>query len=77
MAFESAAVRNRKYHGRIIMANKMILENRLNITDSDELAREEERISKKKAVQLFDNKLLDSIPAGKIRHITGNPQVYV
>lgn len=65
MAFESAAVRNRKYHGRIIMANKMILENRLNITDSDELAREEERISKKKAVQLFDNKFLDSFPAGK------------
>ena len=47
------------------MANKMILENRLNITDSDELAREEERISKKKAVQLFDNKFLDSFPAGK------------
>lgn len=46
------------------MANKMILENRLNITDSAELACEE-RISKKKAVQLFDNKLLDSFPAGK------------
>ncbi|MDD6568539.1 MAG: Fic family protein [Eubacteriales bacterium] len=43
----------------------MILENRLNITDSDELAREEERISKKKAADLFDNKLLDSFPAGK------------
>ena len=47
------------------MANKMTLENRLNITDSAELAREEERISKKKAAQLFDNKLLDSFPAGK------------
>lgn len=46
------------------MANKMTLENRLNITDSADLAREE-RISKKKAVQLFDNKLLDSFPAGK------------
>ena len=64
MAFESAAVRNRKYHGRIIKANKMTLENRLNITDSADLAREE-RISKKKAAQLFDNKLLDSFPAGK------------
>ena len=42
----------------------MTLENRLNITDSADLAREE-RISKKKAVQLFDNKLLDSFPAGK------------
>ena len=40
------------------MTNKMILENRLNITDSAELACDEERISKKKAVQLFDNKLL-------------------
>ena len=47
------------------MANKMTLENRLNITDSDELACEEERISKKKAAQLFDNKFLDSFPAGK------------
>lgn len=42
----------------------MTLENRLNITDSADLAREE-RISKKKATQLFDNKLLDSFPAGK------------
>ena len=47
------------------MTNKMILENRLNITNSDELAREEERISKKKAAELFDNKLLDSFPAVK------------
>ena len=46
------------------MTNKMILENRLNITESAELACEEP-ISKKKAAQLFDNKLLDSIPAGK------------
>ena len=46
------------------MTNKMILENRLNITDSADLAREE-RISKKKAAQLFDNKLLDSFPVGK------------
>ena len=42
----------------------MTLENRLNIIDSADLAREE-RISKKKAAQLFDNKLLDSFPAGK------------
>ena len=46
------------------MTNKMILVNRLNITDSADLACEE-RISKKKAAQLFDNKLLDSFPAGK------------
>ena len=42
----------------------MTLENRLNITDSADLAREE-RISKKKAAQLFDNKLLHSFPVGK------------
>lgn len=38
----------------------MALENKLNITDSAELAREEERISKKKAVELFDSKLIDT-----------------
>lgn len=47
------------------MTNKMILVNRLNITDSAKLACDEERISKKKAVQLFDNNFLDSFPAGK------------
>ena len=46
------------------MANKMTVENRLNITDSAELAHEEERISKKKAVQLFDRKLLDTFDVG-------------
>ena len=43
----------------------MTLNNKLSIADSDDLAREEERISKKKAAELFDCKLLDSFPAGK------------
>ena len=43
----------------------MTLNNKLSIADSDELARAEERISKKKAAELFDCKLLDSFPAGK------------
>ena len=43
----------------------MALENKLNITDSAELAREEERISKKKAVELYDKGLLDGLEAGK------------
>lgn len=47
------------------MANKMNLNCKLNITDFTDLAREEERISKKRAVELFDCKLLDSFPAGK------------
>lgn len=43
----------------------MALENKLNITDSYELAREEERISKKKAMLLYDKGLLDTLDAGK------------
>ncbi len=42
----------------------MALENKLGITDSAELAREEERISKKKAVELFENGILDGLQAG-------------
>lgn len=42
----------------------MALENKLRIIDSAELAREEERISKKKAVELYDKGLLDSLDAG-------------
>ena len=37
----------------------MVLENKLNITDSTELARMEEKISKKKAVELFENGYLN------------------
>lgn len=42
----------------------MALENRLGITDSAQLAREEERISKKKAAELFENGILDTLKAG-------------
>lgn len=42
----------------------MVLENRLGIDDSSELARIEERISKKKALELFENNILDSLEAG-------------
>lgn len=43
----------------------MTLENKLGLTISTDLAREEECISKKKAVELFENKILDTLPAGK------------
>lgn len=43
----------------------MTLENKLGLTNSTDLAREEECISKKKAVELFENKVLDVLPAGK------------
>ncbi len=42
----------------------MALENKLGITDSAELAREEEKISKKKAVWLFESETLDTLPVG-------------
>ena len=42
----------------------MALENKLGITNSPELAEAEERISKKKALELFENGLLDSLEAG-------------
>ena len=43
----------------------MALENKLRLTSSADLAREEERISKKKAVELFENGVLDTLSAGK------------
>ena len=43
----------------------MALENKLGLTSSANLAREEERISKKKAVELFEKSILDTLPAGK------------
>ena len=42
----------------------MALENKLGITDSAELAREEEKISKKKAVWLFESGTLNTLPVG-------------
>lgn len=43
----------------------MALENKLGLASSAELAREEERLSKKKAVELFEKRALDNLPAGK------------
>lgn len=42
-----------------------MLENKLGLTSSADLAREEERISKKKALALFEKGILDHLPAGK------------
>lgn len=47
----------------------MALENKLGITDSAELAREEEKISKAKAMQLFENGTLDRMEAGSFRSL--------
>ena len=42
----------------------MALENKLGITDSSELARVEEKLSKAKALQLFESGILETIPVG-------------
>lgn len=42
----------------------MVLENRLGITDSAELARIEEKISKQKALTLFEAGILDTLTPG-------------
>ena len=42
----------------------MALENKLGITDSAELAREEEKRSKRKAVWLFESGMLNTLPVG-------------
>ena len=43
----------------------MVLENKLGITNLPELAEAEEKISKKKAIELFENGILDKLEAGK------------
>ena len=43
----------------------MALENKLGLTNPADLAREDERISKKKALELFESGVLDTLPAGK------------
>ena len=42
-----------------------MLENKLGITNPVELALEEEKISKKKAKELFEKNMLVELPAGK------------
>ena len=48
----------------------MALDNKLGLTSIAELDREEERISKKKAAQLFDRKLLDTFDVGTFAGLT-------
>ena len=49
----------------------MALENKLGLTSSAELAREEERLSKKKAAQMFENGMLDKLPVGTFEALKG------
>lgn len=49
---------------------KEMIENKLGVTDGAELAREEERISKSKAMQLFESGDLDTMEAGTYETLT-------
>ena len=48
----------------------MALENKLGITESSVLAREEEKISKKKALELFETGYLDTLQAGTFESLS-------
>ena len=48
----------------------MALENKLGITDSVELARAEEKISKQKALELFELNLLDTFEVGTFKSLS-------
>ncbi len=48
----------------------MTLENKLNITSSSELARMEEKISKQKALEMFQTGFLDNLDAGKFESLS-------
>lgn len=48
----------------------MTLENKMGITDSAELARTEEKISKKKALELFELGLLDTFEVGTFKGLS-------
>ena len=49
------------------MRGDIVLKNKLGIDNSAELAREDERISKKRAIELFEQGMLDGYEAGKFR----------
>lgn len=48
----------------------MVLENKLGITESAELAREEERISKTKALELFEKGILNTLETGTFNSLS-------
>lgn len=48
----------------------MTLENKLGITDSVELAKAEERISKKRAIELFESGYLNNLEAGTFKSLS-------
>lgn len=47
-----------------------MLENKLGITNEVELAKEEEKITKLKALALFDNKIIDKFEVGTFKGLS-------
>ena len=47
----------------------MVLKNKLDIKDASILAREEERLSKQRALELFDKNILDNLEAGTFKSL--------
>ncbi len=48
-----------------------MLENKLGITDSTELSRTEEKISKQKATEMFENGFLEKLESGTYESLAG------
>jgi len=48
----------------------MALENKLGITNSTDLAKAEEKISKSKALELFESGMLDTLESGKFKELS-------
>ena len=48
----------------------MVLENKLGISDQVELAREEEQLSKIRAIELFEKGILDTFEVGNFRGLS-------
>ena len=48
----------------------MVLENKLGITNATELAREEEKISKKSAIKMYETGFLDTLAAGTFKALS-------
>ncbi len=79
VAFETVLWYNNHVKTLIDKELKTVLENKLGIDNPAELAREEERLSKIKAVELFENNLLAKLKAGRFsslqfihRHLFGD-----
>lgn len=45
----------------------MVLKNKFNITDQVELNKQEEKISKGKAIKLYDSGKINTVKAGRLR----------